>query len=65
MLVLQIEVSVRKLSGSTAARKSVFFVGPTNRTSGAQGLFRWVRRRAVAQTYPVSPKMSQAQSAFP
>ena len=29
--------------------KSVFVVRPTDRTSVAQGLFRWVWRRAVAQ----------------
>ena len=32
-----------KLSDSTACRKSVFVVRPTNRTSVAQGFFRWVQ----------------------
>ena len=36
--------SVRpKLSGSTAGKKSVFVVRPTDWTSVAQGLFRWVQ----------------------
>ena len=65
MLVQQVEVSIQKLSGSTAGRKSVFVVRPTNQTSVTQGLFLGrSRRRATAQTRPVALKMPQVLSAF-
>ena len=45
--------------------KLIFDERPTNRTSMAQGLLRWVRRLAEAHSHPATPKMPRAPLAFP
>ena len=47
---------VRKLSASTAGRKSLFVVRPTNRTNVAQGLFRWGRAQGCSSETPGGSK---------